>query len=201
MDKELFFGGTADRGLHQSVSRRLVLVVSSVALLVGCAGPIAATVASPLVTSAASLGARPDVTAGLRASVTPSPDQPECRPAPLPFDRKNIDLTGAWAGDDGGIFYVQQDGNTIWWNELSGQAGPADDEGRGFDNVGRGVIGPTLKIIAQWSEVPRGGTYGGGPVNYQIGPDDQGNIQITKTYDPGHGRDDTTWTRCQAGYL
>jgi hypothetical protein len=190
----------AKSGPRKLASHPIALLVASVSLLVGCAGQVA-TAAPARVTPAASLPVGPTPASTFRTAVTASPDQAECSPVPLPFDRKNIDLTGAWAGDDGGIFYVQQNGNIIWWNELSGQAGPAADEGRGFDNVGRGVIGADLKITAQWSEVPRGGSYGGGPVDYQIGPDVHGDIQITKTYDPGHGRDDTTWTRCQAGYF
>src|SRR6201995_2025589 len=45
--------------------------------------------------------------------------------SPLKIDPKSVDLTGAWAGDDGGIFYVEQVGKIVWWNELSGRDGPA----------------------------------------------------------------------------
>ena len=50
------------------------------------------------------------------AAVSPAPSPAEvpaagggCAPAPLKFDpAAKIDLTGAWAGDDGGIYYVRQ---------------------------------------------------------------------------------------------
>src|SRR6188474_1602815 len=84
-----------------------------------------------------------------------------CELAPEPFDPNNIDLTGAWAGDDGGIYYFRQIGSVLWWNGMSGRdLGPLE-LGRAWNNVGRGVI-DGLEIVVEWSDVPRGEIFGDG---------------------------------------
>ena len=45
-----------------------------------------------------------------------------------------------------------------------------------------------LTIAADWVDVPRGGIDGYGTVNFKIGADGAGNIQITKTSETGTGR-------------
>jgi hypothetical protein len=49
-------------------------------------------------------------------------------------------------------------------------------------------------------DVPRGFVDGYGTVNFKIGADAAGNIQITKTSETGTGRGDTTWKRCEPGF-
>ena len=71
-----------------------------------------------------------------------------CTPAEVKFDPKaTIDLTGAWAGDDGGIYYVRQRDNVIWWNGMSSRNYPAEVLGRDWNNVGRGEINDDLTIV------------------------------------------------------
>jgi hypothetical protein len=70
--------------------------------------------------------------------------------------RRKIDLTGAWAADDGGIYYVRQLGNVIWWNGMSQRDEPPGSLGRTWNNVGRGEIKDDLTIVAEWADVPRG---------------------------------------------
>ena len=136
------------------------------------------------------------------ASARPSPVVGGvCTPTPVRFDASTaIDLTGAWAGDDGGIYYVRQLDKVIWWNGMSGRDDPSDSLGRGWNNVGRGEIKDDLTIAADWADVPRGMVDGYGTVNFKIGADAQGNLQVTKTSETGTGRDDTTWTRCEPGF-
>ena len=72
------------------------------------------------------------------------------------------ELTGAWAGDDHGIYYIRQVGDCLWWfgtelvdieRGLTGQAG--------FANVASGrVVGTT--IVVEWSDLPLGNVLGGG---------------------------------------
>ena len=181
----------------------VLTLVSGVALLtvVACSGsPAAPSSAAAESASPASATAAPVTAVPTASPADVALESTPCTPTPLKFDPKSFDLTGAWAGDDGGIFYVEQTGSIVWWNELSGLAGPAERLGLGFDNVGRGVIQSDLTIKAEWAEVPRGGTFFAGPVSYKVGPDSAGDIQITKTSDPNNERDDTTWTRCQPGY-
>jgi len=140
-------------------------------------------------------------------SAAPSPVAIEaaggtCVRRPLKFDpAANIDLTGAWAGDDDGIYYVRQLGKVIWWNGMSQRDDPPGLLGRDWNNVGRGEIKDDLTIVAEWADVARGQAEGYGTVNFKIGPDSAGNIQITKTSETGTGRGDTKWTRCQPGFV
>jgi hypothetical protein len=142
------------------------------------------------------------------AAISPAPSPIEvpaagggCAPAPLKFDPAGkIDLTGAWAADDGGIYYVRQLGNVIWWNGMSQRDEPPGSLGRNWNNVGRGEIKDDLTIVAEWADVPRGMVDGQGMVTFKIGADGAGNIQVTKVSDTGSGRGDTKWSRCQPGF-
>jgi hypothetical protein len=122
-----------------------------------------------------------------------------CTPTPIKFDPKVIDLTGAWAGDDDGVYYVRQRGSAVWWNGMSSRDGRSEQLGREWDNVGHGQI-KNLEILADWVDVPRGGIDGYGKVGFKIGADSTGNLQLTETIDEGTGRGDTRWTRCQPGF-
>ena len=142
------------------------------------------------------------------AAISPAPTPVEvpatgggCAPSPAKFDpAAKIDLTGAWAGDDGGIYYVRQLGNVIWWNGMSQRDEPPGALGRDWNNVGRGEIKDDLTIVSEWADVPRGMVDGQGTVIFKIGADGAGNIQITKASETGTGRGDTKWSRCQPGF-
>ena len=143
------------------------------------------------------------------AAVSPAPTPVEvpaagggCAPAPLKFDpnAKKKGLTGTWAGNDGGVYYVRQMDNVIWWNGMSSREDPPEMLGLNWNNVGRGEIKDDLTIASDWVDVPRGGAEGHGTVNFKIGPDAAGNLQITKTSETGTGRGDTKWSRCQPGF-
>lgn len=151
--------------------------------------------------SVAALASHPaPVSSSPVAAPTPQPTPvvgAVCSPHPIRFDpTATIDLTGAWAGDDGGIYYVRQRGTVIWWNGMSSRDDPPTALGREWNNVGRGEIGKDLSITSDWVDVPRGGISGYGTVLFQIGPDAAGNVQITKTSETGTGRGDSVWTRC-----
>ena len=42
----------------------------------------------------------------------------------------NVNLTGTWKADDGGIYYIRNIGNVVWWLGISGS-----DDGKTFSNV------------------------------------------------------------------
>ena len=130
--------------------------------------------------------------------VEPSPAvAEECVPDPRTFTPgAPLDLTGLWAGDDGGVYYVRQLGSVIWWSGMSGRDQPPASLGRAWNNVGRGELGNDLTIVSDWVDVPRGGIQGHGTVILKIGPDAAGNLQITKQSETGTGRGDTLWTPC-----
>ncbi|MBI1743222.1 DUF11 domain-containing protein [Candidatus Acetothermia bacterium] len=58
-------------------------------------------------------------------------------------------LTGVWAADDVGTYYVRQIGSTVWWLGLS------RDRGRTFANVFQGTIQGNT-ITGDWVDVPLG---------------------------------------------
>jgi hypothetical protein len=124
-----------------------------------------------------------------------------CLPRAIRFDPTvDIDLTGAWAGDDGGVYYVRERAPVIWWNGMSSRDDPPTALGRDWNNVGRGEIQKDLSIHADWVDVPRGGIAGYGTVVLQVGPDAAGNLQITKTSETGTGRGDALWTPCAGDF-
>lgn len=185
------------------VSLMLVgLVCAGLVVLVGCGSSTpspSAAIAPPAASASVTAPTQSAATSPV-ATASPTPVVAAiCTPTPIKFDPKVIDLTGAWAGDDGGIYYVRQLGSVVWWNGMSSRDGPPATLGRDFNNVGRGEI-KNLTIIADWVDLPRGGIDGNGAVDFKIGADSAGNLQLTKTRDEGTGRGDTLWTRCQPGF-
>ena len=167
----------------------------AVAGLVGCGGGGQPASASQAPASQVAVSASPSGPSSTQAVAA------ECTLTPVKFDPTGkIDLTGAWAGDDGGIYYVRQRDNLIWWNGMSRRNYAPEVLGREWNNVGRGEIKDDLTIAADWVDVPRGRIDGYGTVNFKIGADQAGNIQITKTSETGTGRGDTTWARCEPGF-
>ena len=163
------------------------------------------TTASPLPTvtpsssGQASQAAAPSASSSKSQSPGPTAEvAAQCDKATVPFDPKQIDLTGAWAGDDGGVYYLRQVGSTVWWNGMSDRAGSPSDLGRGWNNVARGEI-TALKIEVEWADVPRGGILGNGTLSLTIQDDGTGNIQIIKDAETGTGFGNSLWTPCTPG--
>jgi hypothetical protein len=77
------------------------------------------------------------------------------------------DLTGAWIGDDGAIYYIRQlDDHSVWW---AGLQASGFHPGVTFTNVFRGeVIPDDLTIVGSWADVPRGATFGQGKLTIEI---------------------------------
>jgi hypothetical protein len=182
----------------------IALVCASLVGLVGCGSSASTTTpsaaAAPSAVVAPSTATTTSAPTSSAAAASPSKVVGAvCTPTPIKFDPKAIDLTGAWAGDDGGVYYVRQRGTVVWWNGMSSRDDPPVGLGREWNNVGRGEI-KDLTIASDWVDVPRGGIAGYGTVNFKIGPDSAGNLQITKTSETGTGRGDTVWTRCTPGF-
>ena len=115
----------------------------------------------------------------------------------MPFDAENIQLSGPWLGDDGGIYYLRQLENVVWWNGMSGHNRSPNEFGRDWNNVGRGEI-RDLIIFAESADVPRGEILGGGTLELTIGPDASGNLQLTTTHQEGDFGN-RIWTPCMVG--
>lgn len=158
---------------------RLFMLLGAILALAGCS-----TAASP----SPSVGA---------AASAEQPGQPDliavvCASLPKPFDPNEIDLTGTWAGDDGGVYYLRQIGPVLWWNGMSGRDMGPIGLGRDWNNVGRGMI-TGLQIEVEWTDVPRGNIYGDGTLLLNIQDDGTGNVEIEKVEgDFGNN----VWTPC-----
>ncbi len=64
----------------------------------------------------------------------------------------NINLTGTWKADDGGIYYIRNIGNDVWWLGISGS-----DDGKTFSNVLKGYFHKNNgTIIAEYADIPKG---------------------------------------------
>ena len=168
-----------------------------------------ALLASILALAACSVTTSPSPSAHASASnaeASQAPDFPAviCEPAPIPFDPKKFDLTGAWAGDDGGIYYLRQLGSVVWWNGMASRDRSALDLGRDWNNVARGVING-LQIDVEGTDVPRGGggagfEGGNGSLVLKIQDDGKGSIQIVKVVDRWGAGDEFgnhVWTPCR----
>jgi hypothetical protein len=77
-------------------------------------------------------------------------------------------LTGAWAGDDDGIYYIRQVGDCVWWFGTSLEdVVPGQLAQPGFANVAAGrVDGPEINL--EWADVPVGDILGGGGLSLEI---------------------------------
>jgi hypothetical protein len=183
----------------KAACRFSVLMAAMLALAAcGSSAPSTSTVAPPSSGGQASHAAAPSPNAAA-ATARPSPAvAAKCDKAPKAFDANHIDLTGPWAGDDDGIYYLRQVGSVLWWNGMSDRAGSPSDLGRGFNNVGRGVI-KALKVDVEWADVPRGGILGNGTLSLKIEDDGTGNVHIVKVDETGTGFGNSIWTPCSPG--
>src|SRR5207249_10963234 len=93
--------------------------------------------------------------------------------ASLMFASCARNLTGTYMADDGGVYYLQQSGSTLWWAGLSlDRELPADyvwHRGLSFTNVFRGTINSDNTIVGEWSDVSRGLTLNSGTLTVKIG--------------------------------
>ena len=94
-----------------------------------------------------------------------------------------IDLTGVWNCDDGGMYYIRQFGTTIWWY------GELDPYTPDWSNVMRGTISGST-INADWTDVPKGSIMQYGMLKLQI----QSNNKIIAVSKTG-GFGGSVWTR------
>jgi hypothetical protein len=106
-------------------------------------------------------------------------------------------LTGTYMADDGGVYYMEQSGSTLWWAGMSLDTElPADlqwHRGLNFTNVFRGTINNDNTIVGEWSDLSRGATLNGGTLTVKI--DSSGGVaKLTKLTATG-GFGATTWTK------
>src|ERR1700675_1823270 len=116
-------------------ARRFSVLLAAMLALAACgsSAPSTSTVAPSSSAGQASHAAAPSASAAA-ATARPSPAvAAKCDKAPKAFDANHIDLTGPWAGDDDGIYYLRQIGSVLWWNGMAGRAGSPADLGRDWN--------------------------------------------------------------------
>ena len=88
-------------------------------------------------------------------------------------------MTGAWSGDDGGVYYIRQVGECVWWFGTDvARVEPGQTGQRGFSNVAAGRVDGT-EIELEWADLPLGNILGGGGLTVTI---DEGgdSMQVTE---------------------
>jgi hypothetical protein len=178
------------------MGRWLGLAVCVVGLLAAACG--SGTSPSPAAAPSGRL-TEPVVDAPSPAAVIRPAVAAPCTARELKYDPKTVDLTGAWRGDDGGIYYLRQLGNDLWWSGMSGRVGSPSDLGRDWNNVAKGTINADLTIDLDWADVPRGGILGHGTLHWKIIDDGTGNIVLKKMAETGTGFGGSRFTACQPG--
>jgi hypothetical protein len=114
-------------------------------------------------------------------SSTPSSGapRPQDLPGPLPTPsavppspagpREDSGLTGTWIANDGGMYFLRQIGDTLWWLGLSGGL---MHPGLQFCNVFNASVTRSA-VTGEWSDVPRGATSGRGTLTLRPAGDNQ----------------------------
>ena len=113
---------------------------------------------------------------GLRRPEPPAPARP--RPPAMALSEglsgramssNPASLTGTWMANDGGMYFLRQTGDTLWWLGLSdGLLQP----GLQFCNVLHASVNRSA-VTGEWSDVPRGATSGRGTLTLRPAGDNQ----------------------------
>jgi hypothetical protein len=179
--------------------RRLVPIIAVCLILGACGSGSTSPTASP-----SAPGTSPTSTAAKSPAPTPTVAPSVAVAAPctkraLKFDPTKIDLTGAWLGDDDGVYYIREINKIVWWSGMSGQSGAPADLGRDWNNVATGPLKSDMTISLNWADVPRGGIQGYGTLLWKVVDDGTGNAKLTKLSETGTGFGGATFTPCAPG--
>jgi hypothetical protein len=132
--------------------------------------PTATEATSPKATAAAS----PAATAAAIALYS-------CQNRTVTWDGSSaVDLTGTWAGDDQGVYYLRQLGDEVWWLGMSGLGQPLVARGTDWTNVYHGTLAGDT-VTGTYADVPGGRIQDNGPVVMKLTPTSGGGISLVRT--------------------
>lgn len=96
------------------------------------------------------------------------------------------ELTGAWTGNDGGVYYIRHVGECVWWfgTEVD-EIEPGATGQPGFANVASGRMVGT-QVDLEWADVPLGNILNGGGLTFLY---DEANDTLTLTEQRGGGQE------------
>lgn len=106
------------------------------------------------------------------------------------------ELTGVWLGSEGGMYYIRQVGDCIWWFGTDVQdIEPGLTDQSGFANVASGRVDGD-RVEVEWADLPLGDTLGGGGLSLVYDADAD---QLTKIEQRGDWQPfgATTFTRIE----
>jgi hypothetical protein len=103
-----------------------------------------------------------------------------CVPGQVPFDADHIQLTGRWMADDGGMYYIRQIDDAVWWNGMSDYEQRYGEMGRDWNNVAHGTLDGDL-IRMQFADVPHGNIWGDGDLLVRVEPTLDGSTRLRRT--------------------
>jgi hypothetical protein len=108
-------------------------------------------------------------------------------------DGQPVDLSGAWSGNDGGLYYIKQIGTCVWWSGLSN----FEDQypGQEWIMTFRGSMNDDGVINGDFVDV-KSSNPGSGTMTIEARIDDvngQGVIQLYRTASTGHEIGVTFW--------
>lgn len=83
-----------------------------------------------------------------------------------PEDLTGLDLTGTWRSDDGGTYYITQQGHIVWWDAENSATEPA------WSNVARGILSNCV-LTLEYSDVPKGSATGFGTLVLEVLSNDE----------------------------
>ena len=109
-----------------------------------------------------------------------------CRPAAA----GETNLTGTWACDDGGTYYLRQVGDRVWWLGKSG------NDGQDWTNVLHGTI-RGREVVGDWADVPQGGAANSGQLTLRLVVRDGRVVEIEKRRQVGDGFGGGVWRRLE----
>jgi hypothetical protein len=99
-----------------------------------------------------------------------------------------VNLTGKWACDFEGTYYIRQVGKTVWW------LGKSKNDGQDWSNVFRGEI-KGRQITGEWADVPQGGATGTGTLTLELIIRDGAVVEIRRTRTVGDPFGSGVWRR------
>lgn len=91
-----------------------------------------------------------------------------------------IDLTGTWAGDDEGVYYLRQVDDQVWWLGMSGLGGPLLNRGADWTNVYLGTLSGDT-VTGSYADVPQGKILDKGPVVLKLTSTPGGGLSLVRT--------------------
>jgi len=134
-----------------------------------------------LTLAACSPGATATPTPTEAAIATPAIAMYTCESRTVTWDGSSaIDLTGTWAGDDQGVYYLRQLGDQVWWLGMSGLGEPLVHRGTDWTNVYLGTLSGDT-VTGTYADVPQGKILDKGPVVMKLTPTSDGGISLVRT--------------------